>query len=384
MTPSFSLSQVLDWTRGRVANPNALQRAGGLAAVRVTKLAELKGSRGAGGSPSAGAGADIAFFFNPSYREQLLGARPVILVTGEPFVGPLSQSGLPLWQSTVVVACADPYGALAILSARFAAVQSSVAHPAGNAVSAEKPRIHASAVIDPQAEIGAGAQIGPHCVVEAGARIGAGSVLYASCFVGPRAVLGEDCVLFPQVVVYEDVQIGARVRIHSHTTVGSDGFGYAPERDGTRVVGHRKIYHLGRVVIGDDVEIGANCSIDRGTLGVTRIDRMAKLDNQVHIGHNAQVAEGAVLCGGTCLAGNARIGKFAYVGGLTGVVNEITVGDGAQVGALSLITRDIPPGGTGVGNPQRDQKAHFRAHAKLNVLSRKERSKKSEAPGGSE
>jgi UDP-3-O-[3-hydroxymyristoyl] glucosamine N-acyltransferase len=175
-------------------------------------------------------------------------------------------------------------------------------------------------------------------------------------------------VLFPNVVVYECVTIGNRVRIHGNTVIGSDGFGYAPRREEGKVVGLQKIYHLGRVVIEDDAELGACVTIDRGTFGETRLRKGAKLDNQVHLGHNTAVGESSAIAGGTCLAGRASVGRFAQVGGLTGVGNQVHIGDGAQVGALAMVTKDVPAGGTAVGNPQRDYRTHFKVHALLNKL----------------
>ncbi len=346
-----TLQQILEASAGRVvsAPPGAQERRW----LRMSALGEAGGE-------------DIAFFFNKAYQAELIRSRPGVLVTGEPFVAPLQAAGLPFLSQVVLVASADPYLAMARISEFFGKGTTTVVPQGGG-----KTEIHPSAVVSSEARIAEGVWIGAGCVIEAGARIGERSVLYPNCFVGPDAEIGKDCVLFPQVVIYERVQIGDRVRVHGNTTLGSDGFGYAPIREGARVTGHQKIYHLGRVVIEDDVELGAGVTIDRGTLGETRVRRSAKIDNQVHIGHNAFVDEGAILCGGICLAGNARIGKFAYIGGMTGVVNEISVGDGAQVGACSLITKDIEPGGTGVGNPQRDQKTHFRVHAMLNRMARK-------------
>ena len=212
-------------------------------------------------------------------------------------------------------------------------------------------------------------------VIESDAVIGAGSHLYAGSYVGKVASMVRDCVLFPNVVLYEGMSLGDRVRVHAGTVIGSDGFGYAPERVGHTVMGHRKIYHLGFVRVGDDVEIGANCTIDRGTIGDTMIGAKVKLDNLVQVGHNARLDEGAVICGGTCLAGSAHIGRFAYIGGLTGVTNHVHVGDGAQVGAVSLVTKDVPAGGTAVGNPQRDYRDHFKAHARLSRLGSERRTK---------
>jgi UDP-3-O-[3-hydroxymyristoyl] glucosamine N-acyltransferase len=127
------------------------------------------------------------------------------------------------------------------------------------------------------------------------------------------------------------------------------------------------------VVVGDDVEIGANCTIDRSTFGETRLARGVKLDNQVHVGHNCEIGEGTVIAGATALAGGVKFGRYAICGGLTGVANRVEVGDGASIGALALVTKDIPPGGTAVGNPQREYHEHFRAHALLTRLVKKGR-----------
>ncbi|CAM6054194.1 unnamed protein product [Sphagnum tenellum] len=184
--------------------------------------------------------------------------------------------------------------------------------------------------------------------------------------------MGDSTVLFPRVTLYESTRVGSRVRIHAGAVLGSDGFGYSPKKDeiSKQPLGHQKIYHLGCVHIEDDVEIGANSCIDRGTIGETRIGRYSKLDNLVHIGHNARLDEGAVICGGTCLAGNASVGRYAYVGGLSGIGNHVHVGDGAKVGALTMVTKDVANASSAVGNPQRDAKEHFRAHALLSVGTR--------------
>jgi UDP-3-O-[3-hydroxymyristoyl] glucosamine N-acyltransferase len=235
--------------------------------------------------------------------------------------------------------------------------------------------VHPTAVVDPTAQLGEGVVIGAYCVVERGRRIGAWSTLYPGCFVGPNCQIGESTVLFPKVTVYENTEIGNRVRIHSGAVLGSDGFGYAPHRQGKTMMGHVKIYHLGQVVIEDDVEIGANGCVDRATFGQTRIGKGSKLDNLVHIGHNSTVGEGAIICGGTCLAGNVVLGRFVTIGGLTGITNHVHVQDGASVGAVSLVTKDVAPGGTAVGNPQRDYREHFKAHALLSRLLEERRKK---------
>lgn len=355
MTP-FSVDDICQWTGGRLVNADRL--GGRVSSIGVLRPAPLGVSR-----PD-----ECAFFFSKEYMDEVVSARCGVLVTAEPFYKGLVAHGHPLLDSCAIIVCSDPYLAMAKLSERFAPGLSTVAAPAGVRGAG---RVHQSASVSPEARIGAGVVIDAGCVVEAGAKVGDGTRLYPNCYLGPGAQIGSDCVLFPNVVIYEEVQVGDRVRIHANTTIGSDGFGYAPVRDAAdpkKVTAHQKIYHLGRVVIGDEVELGACVTIDRGTFGETRVDRMAKLDNQVHVGHNAHVEEGAVLCGGTCLAGGAIVGRFAYVGGLTGITNRVRVGEGAQVGALALVTKDVEPGRTAVGNPQREYKEHFRAHAALNRL----------------
>jgi UDP-3-O-[3-hydroxymyristoyl] glucosamine N-acyltransferase len=264
----------------------------------------------------------------------------------------------------VVVACPDPYLAMALLSADFARELSTLSHSKRPEISS----IHPTAVIHPSVQLGKQITVAAHCVVDEGSKIGDGSVLYPGVVIGPRVTVGEDSVFFPGVVIYENCEIGNRVRIHGNSVIGADGFGYAPKKSAQGMEGHQKIYHLGRVVVGDDVEIGASSTVDRSTLGDTVIEKHAKIDNQVQIGHNAHVGEGAIICGGSALAGRARLGRYAVVGGLTGVTNAVTVGDGASVAALSLVTRDVAPGSTAVGNPQREYAEHFRAHAALNRL----------------
>ena len=348
---SFGVDEILAWIGGRVVNGAALS--GSLAQTRVKQPASLAGS-----GPE-----DVAFFFAPEYQSELPLAKPGILITAPPFCQPLESSGLPLWRSAVVIACEDPYLAMAILSEKFAPLHSTVAHQ-------ERPLAfrHPLAWVSPEARIGQNVRIDAHCTIEAGAEVGDGTVIYPGVSIGPKARVGQDCVLFSHVSIYEMTQIGDRVRIHANSVIGSDGFGYAPRREGKQVVGHQKIFHFGRVIVGDDAEIGACVTIDRGTFKDTWIGKNVKLDNQVHIGHNVRLDEGAVICGGTCFAGNSSAGRYVYVGGLTGVNNRVHLGDGSKVGALTIVTKDIPPGGDALGTPQRGFREHLQVHAFLNRL----------------
>ena len=350
----ISAKEILGAIGGVIANP----KAGG---------SRLESAQVQCPSALGDAGSDcVAFFFAPEYQNELRTARPAILVTAEPFVKPIEASGLPIWAETVIVVCRDPYWAMAKVSELFSERLSTVAHRSRP----EKSTISPQATISSEAKIGNQVTIGAGVVVEAGAVVGDGATLYPGAYLGRGASLGSDSVLFPHAAIYERVQIGARVRIHANSVVGSDGFGYAAVRNGATVQDHQKIYHLGTVRIGDDVELGACVTIDRGTFADTVIGNRVKLDNQVHVGHNCRLDEGAIVCGGTCLAGGATVGRYAYVGGLSGVNNRVHIGDGAQVGALTIVTKDVAPGGQVLGNPGREPKEHFEVHAILNRLRR--------------
>jgi UDP-3-O-[3-hydroxymyristoyl] glucosamine N-acyltransferase len=155
--------------------------------------------------------------------------------------------------------------------------------------------------------------------------------------------VGKDSVLFPGVVLYHDVSVGDRVRIHANSVIGADGFGYVQEKTSTGVK-HVKIHHLGGVRIGDDVEIGASTTIDRGTLEDTLIGNGCIIDNQVQIGHNCVLEEGVIICGCVGLAGSAHIEKFALIAGFTAVGNKVRVGAGAQVAGFTPVTGHVPAG----------------------------------------
>lgn len=361
---TLTVSEILQIIQGRIVNSADLGPL--LDEIRVSQPASLGSAK-----PS-----DVTFFFSRAFEHELPMTRPGVLITGEPFVQPLEAARLPFWKTAAVIACQDPYLAMALLSEKFAPSLSTVAHlPSGHTSQLPPAEIHPTAIVAPSAEIAPGVKIGPHCVIEDRVQIGANTVLYPGCYVGPHCKVGESCVLFPQVILYEGTRIGNSVRIHSTTIIGADGFGYAPKRNGKQVVGHQKIYHLGHVSIGDHVEIGAGCTIDRGTFSDTVVGSHAKIDNQVHLGHNSRVDEGAILCGGICLAGNASVGKYAYVAGMVGIINHIHVGDGAQVGGMTLVTKDVPAQGTAVGNPQREYKEHFKVQAMLSRMLAERRKK---------
>lgn len=189
------------------------------------------------------------------------------------------------------------------------------------------------------AEVDSSAVIGRGAVVCDGAKIGARTVILPNAVVGPGVSIGSDCVIFPGVVLYPRTNIGNRVRIHANAVLGSDGFGYARGPQGSV-----KIWHLGKVVVGDDVEIGAGTMIDKGTMKDTIIEKGAKLDNLVQIGHNGHVKAHAILCAQVGMAGNVTIGRGAILAGKVGVADKLEIGDGALIGPMSGLSKDVKAG----------------------------------------
>ena len=222
--------------------------------------------------------------------------------------------------------------------------------------------IHPAATVAKDAKLGKGVRIGANCTVESMAELGEGVVLQAGSYVGRKVTIGSDCIFFPNVVLYDGIRIGSRVRVHASTTLGSDGFGYAQsKRDGK--VEHVKIHHLGSLVIGDDVEIGAGTTIDRGTLGDTFIGNQVIIDNQVQIGHNCLIEDGSIVCGSTALAGNSILRSGASVGGFCRLNNGAEIGAGATLAGDSTLVSKVPPGEVWRGNPAMDMKSSLRVSA---------------------
>ncbi|MFB3819929.1 MAG: UDP-3-O-(3-hydroxymyristoyl)glucosamine N-acyltransferase [Candidatus Methylomirabilales bacterium] len=228
------------------------------------------------------------------------------------------------------------------------------------------PGIHPSAVVAADARVAPTAGVGPLCVVCPGASVGPGSLLEAQVFVGPGVRVGADCRLYAHVTLREGTRVGDRVIIHSGAVLGADGFGYA--RDGAR---HAKIPQVGRVVVEDDVEIGANTAIDRATLGETRVGRGAKIDNLVQIAHNVSVGPDAILVAQVGIAGSASIGARAVLAGQVGVVDHVKIGDEAIVGAQAGVNKDVPDKALVLGSPavpHLEAKRQFAAIARLPLL----------------
>ncbi len=207
--------------------------------------------------------------------------------------------------------------------------------------------VHPSAVVAEDVEMGEGVRIGPLCVVESGVKIGAETIISAQCYIGHQAQIGKNSKLYPQVSVREAVVIGDRTIIHNGTVVGSDGFGYSVDEEGVRT----KVPQIGIVQIGDDVEIGANVTIDRARFGKTKIGNGVKIDNLVQIAHNVVIGDHSVIIAQSAIAGSASLGKKVIMAGHAGVVGHVHVGDGVIIGAKAAATKNVPPGEYLLGIP---------------------------------
>jgi UDP-3-O-[3-hydroxymyristoyl] glucosamine N-acyltransferase len=217
-----------------------------------------------------------------------------------------------------------------------------------------EPGIHATAWVADGAQVHPTAAVGAGAVVERSARIGQRTRIGALSWIGPGAVIGDDVLVHPRVVVREGVRVGDRVILQPGVVLGADGFGYF--FDGQV---HRKIPQVGGVEIGDDVEIGANATVDRGTLGNTVIGRGTKIDNLVQVGHNTEVGEHAILVAQVGVSGSCRIGSRAILAGQVGVADHVTIGEGAVLTAKSGVPSDVPAGEVWSGTPSRPA-AEFR------------------------
>ena len=229
--------------------------------------------------------------------------------------------------------------------------------------------IHSTAVVASSAQIDPTAHIGPHCIIGEEARIGARSVLHGSIYVGSNCVLGEETNVFPNATLYARTQIGNRVRIHSGAVIGSDGFGYV--LDGGV---HRKIPQIGFVIIHDDVEIGANVTIDRGALGPTVIGKGTKIDNLVQIAHNVIIGENCLVIAQTGIAGSTKLGHYVTLAGQAGLTGHLKIGNRVTVAAQSGVMRDSPDGEKWMGSPalpDRQNKRQFLAIQQLPDLLRR-------------
>ncbi|HUI41888.1 MAG TPA: UDP-3-O-(3-hydroxymyristoyl)glucosamine N-acyltransferase [Terriglobia bacterium] len=230
---------------------------------------------------------------------------------------------------------------------------------------AHEPGVHPTAVVASQATLGPDVSVGPHVVVEPGARVGARTHLGAGVFIGESAVIGDDCVLHPRTVLYPGVRIGNRVILHAGVVIGGDGFGYV-FAEGR----HWKFPQLGAVVVEDDVEIGCNSTIDRGSLGTTVIGEGTKIDNLVQIAHNVRIGKHCVIAAQTGISGSVEVGDYAVIGGQVGIGDHVVIEEGARLASKAGILpgKIVRRGATVWGIPARPLAVFKRQYAHLGRL----------------
>ncbi len=226
-----------------------------------------------------------------------------------------------------------------------------------------EPGIHPSAVVSPTAQIGNECAIGANVYIGERVTIGERTRILPNCVILNDAEIGADCLLYPLVSIREGCRIGNRVILHNGVVIGSDGFGFAPYQGR-----FHKIPQLGIVVLEDDVELGANCAVDRATMGETRIKTGVKLDNMVQIAHNVVIGEHTVMAAQTGISGSTKIGKQVMIGGQVGMVGHITIGDRVQIGAKSGVAKAIPEGEVWLGAYARPMAQTKRIEASLSQL----------------
>jgi len=287
----------------------------------------------------------LGFLANPRYRTQLAETRAGVVV--------LREDDADAFAGTALVA-RDPYAAFARISALF------------ERVPVREPGIHPSAVIDPSAVVSLDAHIGPFTSIGARTQVGAGAVVGSGCSIGDDCDIGEGCELQAQVTLVARVRLGKRVRILPGAVLGAAGFGLA--MDAGRWI---NVPQLGGVVIGDDCEIGANTTIDRGALGDTVLEDDVRLDNQIQIGHNVRIGAHTAMAGCSAVAGSARIGSYCLIGGGAGILGHLEVCDRVVVTAMSLVTHSIrEPGEYSSGTPLMDNRSWRKSAARFKQLDR--------------
>jgi UDP-3-O-[3-hydroxymyristoyl] glucosamine N-acyltransferase len=310
MARALTVAQLLEAVAQRPGGAPAAQLQGG-ADLSIAAVAPLE---------SAGA-TELAFLANPRYRAQAATSLAGALVIAPDAAQALFPQGRA---SGALINCSEPYA--------WFAMAAQVLAPAPRAPGG----VHATAVVDASAQVAADACIEAQAVIGPGARIGAGAWIGPGCVIGADVHIGAGTRLHGRVQVYAGCSIGARGLVHAGAVIGADGFGFAPFR-GAWV----KIPQVGAVRIGDDVEIGANTTIDRGSAGDTVIGDDVKIDNQVQIGHNCRIGDHSAIAGCVGIAGSATIGRHCMLGGAAMIHGHITLADRVVVGAGTLVSRDL-------------------------------------------
>ncbi|MCZ8331041.1 MAG: UDP-3-O-(3-hydroxymyristoyl)glucosamine N-acyltransferase [Flavobacterium sp.] len=305
----FTAAQIAGILEGEVVgNPNA----------EVFKLSKIE--EGTEGS--------LTFLANPKYINYIYSTKATITIVNNSFE-PENEI------STTLIKVDDAYQSFSKLLEYY------------NQVKLMKSGIEQPSVISEGVTYGENLYLGSFCYIGKNVSIGKNVKIYPNSFVGDNTTIGDDCILFAGVRIYSESVIGSRCVIHSGTIIGSDGFGFAPQEDGT----YNKIPQIGNVILEDDVEVGSCTTIDRATLGSTIIRKGVKLDNQIQIAHNVEIGENTVIASQTGIAGSTKIGKNCMIGGQVGIVGHITIGDNVRIQAQSGVGKSVKDGETLQGSP---------------------------------
>lgn len=290
---------------------------------------------------------DLAFLANPKYESFLYTTAAGIIIIADDL-----EIKQPI--KSTIIRVKDPYSSFAFLMKYHQEMAGK------QLVGIETPSF-----VHPTAKIGQHVYIAAFVYIGENAIIGEGSKIFPHTFVGQNVTIGEKSILHAGVKIYHGCVIGNNVVIHAGTVIGSDGFGFAPQQDGT----YQKVPQLGNVVVEDAVEIGSNTCIDRATMGSTIIRRGTKLDNLLQVAHNVEIGEDCVIAAQTGISGSTKIGRRAMIGGQVGVIGHITVAEGTRVGAQSGITKTVREKNTSLnGTPAHDHLSSIRAQAVLRRL----------------
>lgn len=324
----FTAAQIAQLLQGTVeGDPNAT-------VSRLSKIEE--------GGPGS-----LSFLANPAYTQYVYTTTASVVIIGKDFV-------LTAPVKTTLVRVADAQGAFAKVLEMY------------NTIKLDKKGVSPQAAISDTARLGENCYVGPLAFIGENARIGNNVKIYPQCYVGDNVTIADNTTLFAGVKIYSDCVIGAKCIIHSGTVIGSDGFRFA-----TGPGGGAKIPQIGNVVIEDEVEIGANCAIDRATLGSTILRKGVKFDNLIHIAHNVEVGENTYYAAGGVVAGSTKIGKNCMFSGQVGIIGHLKIADGTIIAAQSGISKDTKPGEAYMGSPAweaskyRKSYIHFRNLEKL-------------------
>ncbi len=288
-----------------------------------------------------GGAGTISFLANPKYEQYAYSTTASILLVSKDFKPKQAIT-------STLIRVDDVYASIALLLNQF-----------GQQVK-KQTGIDATASIHPSANLDTDVSIGTYTVIEEGASIGEGTIIYPQVYVGKNVKIGKNCILYAGVKVYHECEIGDHCIVHANAVIGSDGFGFAPQEDGS----YKKIAQIGNVVLEQQVEVGANTTIDRATMGSTIIRAGVKLDNLIQVAHNVEIGTNTVIAAQSGIAGSTKIGKQCMIGGQVGFVGHITIADGTKVQAQSGINRSLKTPNTAIfGTPAMPYRDYLRSYA---------------------